>query len=125
MPCFEGQAQEKFRFKLVDSHVLIRPKTTSPLEQTYSRRFIHIEGKMALVLHPSKAFGIFIRHGRPILVDIGKQQGANLVDLTPFRTGFLAIDKDQTAVRSVKFAQRFDPRVSSLKLTDGYLLKQI
>lgn len=27
MPCFEGQAQEKFRFKLVDSHVLIRPKT--------------------------------------------------------------------------------------------------
>ena len=80
---------------------------------------------MALVLHPKKTFGVFIRHGRPVLVDIGKQQGLSLLSLAPFRTGFLAINEEKTAVTSVKFPVRFDPRVPSLKLTDGYLLKQL
>ena len=80
---------------------------------------------MALVLHKARPFGIFIRHGRPVLVDIGRRQGPSLVSVVPFLTGFLAIDKNQMAVKSVKFPPRFDPRTPALKLTDGYLLKQL
>ena len=71
LPCFEEERQERFRFKLVDSHVLIRPRSVLS-KRDLNRQFIHIEGKMAIILHPKKAFGAFIRHGKPILVNIGK-----------------------------------------------------
>lgn len=81
---------------------------------------------MALVLHPSRPFGIFIRNGMPICIDIGKQQGSCLVSMAPFMTGFLALKKEQnSSVKMIlfKFHKYFDPRAASLKLTDGYLLK--
>ena len=73
---FDEEHQERFRFKLVDSHVLIKPRFLSaPEEESYSRESIFLDssGKMALVLHPSKPFGIFMRHGQPVCLDIGKQ----------------------------------------------------
>ena len=129
---FDEKAHEKFRFKLVDSHVLIKPKivpqgpTSSATTDQYSREYIFVEGKMALILHPSRPFGVFIRNGKPICIDLGKQQGSSYVSMTPFMTGFLALKQVQSASKLIlfRFPPRFDPRNISVNLTDGYLLKQ-
>ena len=117
----DSPSKERFRFKLVDSHVLIKPRCAPDF--SYSRQIVHLEGKMALILHPMKNFGIFIRNGRPVLVDIGKQQSPTLASLAPFKGAYWAINDENLSVKAVRFATRFDPRAPSLKLSDGYLLK--
>ena len=46
--------------------------------------------------------------------------------MAPFMTGFLALKKVESYVKFIlfRFPARFDPRTPSLKLTDGYLMKQ-
>ena len=122
---FDEESHEKFRFKLVDSHVLIKPKSIPVDIESYSQEQVYLEGKMAIVLHQSKPFAIFMRHGRPVCIDIGRQQAPSIASIAPFMTGFFVINKEHTSVKSAKFPPRFDPRASALKLTDGYLLKQL
>jgi len=75
--CHHFSEQKRFRFKLVDSHVLVKPKSYAgkqkiSLEEGISREQIHVDGKMALVLHPEKPFAVLMRHGRPICIDVGR-----------------------------------------------------
>lgn len=86
---------------------------------------MHLEPKMAMVLHPCKPIAVFIRNGKPICIDVGKQQASSLVSLAPFMTGFLAIKSERNSVKTIRFPSRFDPRSPSVKLCDGYLLKQL
>ena len=82
---------------MIDSHVLIKPKIFSQgLSSTFdqnNQELISVEDKMALILHPSRPFGVFLRNGKPICIDIGKQQGSSYFSMVHFKTGFLALKK--------------------------------
>ena len=123
---FDEESQERFRFKIVESHVLIAPRINPLSQESFSHDLIHIEGKMALVLHPSRTFAIFIRNGKPICIYVGKQQGCSLLSVTAFAQGFVGLRNEKAASKIIKFKfpQRFDPRMPALKLAEGYLLKQ-
>jgi len=125
--CHLASEPERFRFKLVQSQVLVKPHTLCPssASEGLSQESFCLEPKMAIVLHPCQPFAIFMRHGRPVCVDIGPQQGPCPVSLVFFQTGFLMIDKEQTSAKIVRFPPRFDPRVPSVKLCDSYFLKQL
>ena len=63
---FEGIKDEIFRFKLVHSHVLMKPKLGSDhmldlydTEQDFER--IILDSKIVTVLHPSRPFTIILR----------------------------------------------------------------
>ena len=79
---------------------------------------------MALILHFWKPFAIFMRQGKPVCIDIGRQQDRSIASTAFFQSALLAIDNAHNSVKIIKFPQRFDPRVASIKLCDGYLLKQ-
>jgi len=89
------------------------------------KELIHLEGKMALILHFWRPFAIVMRHGRPVCIDVGKQQNKSIASLVFFQTGFLAIDSALNSVKIVKFPARFDPRAPAVKVCEGYLLKQL
>lgn len=122
---FDELSKERFRFKMIDSHTLIKPRISLSAREKFSRQHIYVEDKMAFILHPSRPFGIFIRNGKSICIDIGKQQGSSFVSMAPFMTGYLGLKKVESSVKIVmfKFPPRFDPRTPSIKLTDGYLMK--
>ena len=69
---FDEINQERYRFKIVQSHVLITPRINTVQEEQYNREIVYIEGKMALVLHPSRTFAIFVRNGSPVCIYVGK-----------------------------------------------------
>ena len=121
---FEDIQTEIFRFKLVHSHVLMKPKLGSDqlldlydTEQDFER--IILDSKIVTVLHPSRPFTIILRQGTVMFHNIGKQ-GLQLVSMVPMRQGFLTIDSDKRELKITKFA--FDHRKLT-RLTDGFLLK--
>lgn len=116
---FSEKDSERFRFKLIESAVLIKP--TTPLRDAYSNKLI-ANDDLLIVLHSHKPFAISVRNGKVVLNEIGAT-GSSLVSLTPFMTGFLAIDHKQEAILLTRFPLGFDLR-KHRKLADGVMLKQ-
>lgn len=85
---FPEKDSEKFRFKLVCSHVLMKPCST--IKDKYCNKIIKNE-KMLIILHQYKTFTISVRKGHILFHNIG-QTNSQLVSLANFMTGFLTID---------------------------------
>ena len=65
---FPEKDSEKFRFKLVCSHVLMKP--CNLIKDKYCHKIIKNE-KMLIILHPYKTFTISIRKGHILFHNIG------------------------------------------------------
>ena len=125
---FEEKLNEKFRFKLLQSHVLMKPKFESEqLDMLGSAERIVISPGAVVVLHPSRPFTIIVKQGSVLFHNIGKQD-YSLVSLVSKvmtvrnlqQNFFLTIDSDRKELKMTKFA--FDHRKAA-KVADGFLLK--
>jgi hypothetical protein len=116
---FSEKDSERFRFKLVTSHVLMKPckQITDPL----CPKLVKNDDSL-IVLHAYKPFVISVRKGHIRLTDLGATN-SQLVSLANFMTGFLAVDQKQDALTLTRFPVGFDIRKHQ-KLADGYFLKQ-
>ena len=123
---FEALSSERFRFKLTQSHVLMKPKlepsrSLDLYDTDLDFERIIVDPKIIIVLHPARPFTILVRQGNILLHNIGRQ-GLSLVSMVPFRQGFLTIDANKAELKGTKFA--FDHRKLT-RLSDGFLLKPL
>lgn len=121
-PFFAEKASEKFRFKLVDSPVLMKPTIAGALKSGES--LIVVEPKMVVILHPIRPFTITVRKERTLFHSLGYSQAPPLSSMTPFKAGFLIIDSNGENLKIAKMPIGFDVRKMH-KVTDGYLLHQV
>ena len=85
---FSEKDTQKFRFKLVVSHVLMKP--CKAIDDLYCQKIVKND-KTLIILHQYKPFTISVRKGHILFHNIGATN-SKIITLANFMTGYLTVD---------------------------------